>query len=141
MPDQKQLRLCRQLADALQGRILPEISVVDETEIMADELRSRGVSVSIISNYSSIFTPPGGGSRSLDCAKLKELISACETQLLLIVGDAETSSEAPKTDVPEVRTVKRREILAALEELGAEFSYKAALTGELGCYVVEGENE
>ena len=37
-----------------------------------------------------------------------------------------------------VSTVKRRSILSVLDQLNVNYSYKTILSGDLGCFVVEG---
>lgn len=133
---EKERYLCSQLAENLRGRIAWAVSIVDETDKVARALRAKGVLVDIVSDYASLQARTEDGSQKLDGPRLMSVIKDCGTQLLLVVGDAETS-EAPESSELSVRTVKRRSVMAALKELGVTFSYKTTLTGELGCFVVE----
>ncbi len=129
---------CWQLAENLNGRISRSIHMVDDDGELADELAARGVDVKLVADYDDICA--GADSLAeLDRAKVKALLEQCSTQLVLVVAEPETSEETAGDGVT-VCNQRRRSILSTLDSLNVSYSYKTILSGELGCFVVDGLN-
>ncbi len=131
-----------QLAENLNGRIARHICLVDDRGELARELRARGVSVDHMADYRMLC--PSTAEDSLDSAlmeveprKLKELLMRCSTELVLVVESPEQSATAEHDGVS-VTSVRRRSILTMLDGLNVNYSYKTILSGDVGCFVVEG---
>lgn len=127
---------CWQLAENLNGRISRSIHMVDDGGELAGELEARGVSVKLAAGYDAL-RPEDGSLAELDRAKVKALLEGCSTQLVLVVAEPETVREDGTPGVA-VCNQKRRSILTVLDSLNVNYSYKTILSGELGCFVVDG---
>lgn len=131
-----------QLAENLNGRIARSICMVDDTGELARELEARGVSVEQMIDYRTLrpSAPAGSleeGLMELEPRKLKELLLRCSTQLVLVVEEPERTSQSQRDGVT-VSAGKRRSILSMLDGLKVNYSYKTILSGDVGCFVVEG---
>ena len=129
---------CWQLAENLNGRISRSIHMVDDNGELADELAARGVDVKLVADYADLRA--GADSLAeLDRAKVKALLEQCSTQLVLVVAEPEANEESAGNGVT-VCNQRRRSILSTLDSLNVSYSYKTILSGELGCFVVDGLN-
>ena len=131
-----------QLAENLNGRIARRICLVDDHGELAFELESRGVSVDRRVDYRTLRPSVEEDDlqsdlMELDPRKLKELLLQCPTQLVLVVGEPERKTVTERDGVT-VSNQKRRNILSVLEGLNVNYSYKTILSGDVGCFVVEG---
>ena len=131
-----------QLAENLNGRIARRICLVDDHGELTRELEERGVSVERRVDYRALrpSVPEGDLEEvllELDPRKLRELLLQCSTQLVLVVGEPE-QEEVTERDGVTVSNRKRRSILSVLDGLNVNYSYKTILSGDVGCFVVEG---
>ena len=131
-----------QLAENLNGRIARRVWLVDDHGELTRELEERGVSVERRVDYRALrpSVPEGDLEEvllELDPRKLRELLLQCSTQLVLVVGEPE-QKEVTERDGVTVSNVKRRSILSVLDGLNVNYSYKTILSGDVGCFVVEG---
>lgn len=131
-----------QLAENLNGRIARRICLVDDHGELTRELEERGVSVERRVDYRALrpSVPEGDLEEvllELDPRKLRELLLQCSTQLVLVVGEPE-QEEVTERDGVMVSNRKRRSILSVLDGLNVNYSYKTILSGDVGCFVVEG---
>ena len=131
-----------QLAENLNGRIARHICLVDDRGELAYELEARGVSVDRKADYLALRPSVTeddlqGALMELDPRKVKALLLQCTTELVLVVGEPEQRTVTEQDGVA-VSNQKRRNILAVLDGLNVNYSYKTILSGDVGCFVVEG---
>ena len=131
-----------QLAENLNGRIARRIWLVDDQGELTEELKMRGVDVVRRVEYRLLRPSAPAGSlentlTELDPEKVRNLLRSCDTQLVMVVEEPERT-EVPQQEGVTVSTVKRRSILSVLDQLNVNYSYKTILSGDLGCFVVEG---
>ena len=125
-----------QLAENLSGRVANHIYLIDDTGRLAPELEQRGITIDCRYLYKALNTEDDRYVGP-DARKLRALLRECETQLVMVV-EAPGSEEFLREEGIAITTVTIRSLMSILDSLNVSYSYKTILSGDIGCFVVEG---